>query len=223
MQYIGSLEEKKDNINDSDIMIIEDVEDTKKITIENLKKIITFNMDQKLENVKSTILEENKSIVNSVKDKVNATAEAYYALVRNYEFLNSAYEELKEMFHDYISKISDQKESNSSVNTTPVINTLTTKNNTVVINFTPNKDADGFYIYQNDELIYTLDNNGSISLGHENDIEISAKYDILQMQININSLEAGTEYTYKITSYTNGEDGTKNVGTSSETKTIICQ
>lgn len=102
--YLEALEEKIDDIKDTDIMIIEDKEDTKKITIENLKKVINQETDRTIILVKEEI-QNNLQLENEkLKKELDSVSNAYYGLVRNYEFLNSAYEELKELLNDYISK-----------------------------------------------------------------------------------------------------------------------
>ena len=109
MMYIESLEEKTNEISDTDIMVIEDKDDTKKVSIGNLKKAINQNIDETIIIVKEEIQNDFKNENEKLREQLESVSSAYYGLVRNYEFLNSAYEELKEMFNDYISKTIDKE------------------------------------------------------------------------------------------------------------------
>ncbi|MDD3122005.1 MAG: hypothetical protein PHC62_00650 [Candidatus Izemoplasmatales bacterium] len=96
MAYIDSLTEKIDDISEEDIMIIEDSEDTKKVQIKNLAKAIQKDTEEKIDVVKTATLAECEEKIVLVEEQNNKTLNAYYALARNYEYLNSAFEETKE-------------------------------------------------------------------------------------------------------------------------------
>jgi len=96
MLSISQLTEKIDDIKDSDVMLIEDADDTKSITLDRLSEYLQKNSDKKIEDVKDTIISECKKEINDISTKYQNVAEAYYNLARNYQYLNSAFEAMKE-------------------------------------------------------------------------------------------------------------------------------
>lgn len=230
--FINALEEKMDDIRDDDILIIEDSEDTKKITVGNFKKAITFSSDRKIESVKESIVNELSVSDQMIKDKVDSTANAYYSLVRNYEFLNSAYEELKEMFHDYINKTNNQTGSNTTnpVQEVPVITDISSIDGSITLIWRTVSEADGYIILQ------TIENeDGSLSTSTVDEFEIpiisietgsnnniTSKVFAQEMKIKINDLEVDKHYTFTVVSYKFDENGNRNDKYSAE-KEIICK
>lgn len=213
--FIEELEEKIDEIKDSDIMIIEDSEDTKKVTIEKLKDMLQVNSDKKIEMVKDTIIKDLTKTDNTIKEKVNSTTEAYYSLVRNYEFLNSAYEELKEMFHDYISKIGNtgvtEKTETSSY---PTIKSFNYVDGKLHILWKGVENANGYEIIQKEK-----QDDGTISTNTIENFEIPAtvipgtnntvicRYASSEMEISIGDLEIGKTYNFTIVANIINDDG----------------
>lgn len=231
MMYIEGLEEKLDEIKDSDIMVIEDSEDTKKITVGNLKKAITVSSDKKIESVKETIIKEVSDSDQVITQKVKTVENAYYALVRNYEFLNSAYEELKEMFYDYINRVKETvAETIITRKSVPVITDISTSDSSVTLVWEPVPEADGYIVAQT-----YVDEQGETQTDIIEDTKISnmstatalsnivtATFVATEMKIVISDLEVGKQYTFIIIAYKYDEDGNR-IDTYSTEKEIICK
>lgn len=96
MLSIEQLEAKTDDIQDTDLMIIEDIDDTKKITMSKLMEYLQQNSDKKIEDVKTVIIEKCNEDISKITENYKNVANAYYDLARNYKYLNSAFEEMKE-------------------------------------------------------------------------------------------------------------------------------
>ena len=58
MLSIEQLDAKTDDIKDTDLMIIEDDDDTKKISMLHLMEYLQQNSDKKIEDVKNVIIEK---------------------------------------------------------------------------------------------------------------------------------------------------------------------
>lgn len=229
MLFIESLEEKIE-IKDTDIMIIEDDEDTKKVTVGNLKKAITVSSDKKIESVKESIINDLSVSDQVIKDKLDAVSSAYYGLVRNYEFLNSAYEELKEMFTDYINKVNENNTSSNNISKVPIINDISTSNGSITLIWTGIQNVDGYTIVQS-----TTDENGNLQSANIEDFEISEtqletgtsntvvmRNSMSEFKITINNLDVGTKYVYNIIAYTY-DDNNERIEKQSTEKEIICK
>lgn len=96
MLSIEQLDAKTDDIKDTDLMIIEDDDDTKKISMSHLMEYLQQNSDKKIEDVKSVIIEKCNEDIANITENYKNVANAYYDLARNYKYLNSAFEEMKE-------------------------------------------------------------------------------------------------------------------------------
>ena len=96
MLSIEQLEEKTDAVKDTDLMIIEDADDTKKIVMSHLLEYLQQNSDKKIEDVKAAIVEICNQEIAKITENYKNVANAYYDLARNYKYLNSAFEEMKE-------------------------------------------------------------------------------------------------------------------------------
>ena len=96
MLSIEQLDAKTDDIKDTDLMIIEDIDDTKKITMSYLLEYLQQNSDKKIEDVKNVIIEKCNEDISKITENYKNVANAYYDLARNYRYLNSAFEEMKE-------------------------------------------------------------------------------------------------------------------------------
>lgn len=96
MLSIEQLDAKIDDIKDTDLMIIEDDDDTKKISMSHLMEYLQQNSDKKIEDVKSVIVEKCNEDIAKITENYKNVANAYYDLARNYKYLNSAFEEMKE-------------------------------------------------------------------------------------------------------------------------------
>lgn len=96
MLSIEQLDAKTDDIKDTDLMIIEDDDDTKKISMLHLMEYLQQNSDKKIEDVKSVIIEKCNEDIAKITENYKNVANAYYDLARNYKYLNSAFEEMKE-------------------------------------------------------------------------------------------------------------------------------
>lgn len=96
MLSIEQLEAKTDAVKDTDLMIIEDADDTKKIVMSHLLEYLQQNSDKKIEDVKTTIVEICNQEIAKIRENYKNVANAYYDLARNYKYLNSAFEEMKE-------------------------------------------------------------------------------------------------------------------------------
>lgn len=96
MLSIEQLDAKTDAVLDTDLMIIEDADDTKKITMAHLLEYLQQNSDKKIEDVKTTIIEICNQDIAKITENYKNVANAYYDLARNYKYLNSAFEEMKE-------------------------------------------------------------------------------------------------------------------------------
>lgn len=96
MLFIDQLELKSNDIQDTDLMIIEDIDDTKKITMSKLMEYLQQNSDKKIEDVKAVIIEKCNEDISKITENYKNVANAYYDLARNYKYLNSAFEEMKE-------------------------------------------------------------------------------------------------------------------------------
>lgn len=96
MLSIEQLDAKTDDIKDTDLMIIEDIDDTKKITMSYLLEYLQQNSDKKIEDVKNVIIEKCNEDISKITENYKNVANAYYDLARNYKYLNSAFEEMKE-------------------------------------------------------------------------------------------------------------------------------
>ena len=229
MLFIESLEEKIE-IKDTDIMIIEDDEDTKKVTVGNLKKAITVSSDKKIESVKESIINDLSVSDQAIKDKLDAVSSIYYGLVRNYEFLNSAYEELKEMFTDYINKVNENNTSSNNISKVPIINDISTSNGSITLIWTGIQNVDGYIVVQS-----TTDENGNLQSANIEDFEISEtqletgtsntvvmRNSMSEFKIIINNLDVGTKYVYNIIAYTY-DDNNERIEKQSTEKEIICK
>ena len=96
MLSIEQLEAKTDAVKDTDLMIIEDADDTKKIVMSHLLEYLQQNSDKKIEDVKAAIIEICNQEIAKITEGYKNVANAYYDLARNYKYLNSAFEEMKE-------------------------------------------------------------------------------------------------------------------------------
>ena len=96
MLSIEQLEAKTDAVKDTDLMIIEDADDTKKIVMSHLLEYLQQNSDKKIEDVKAAIAEICNQEIAKITENYKNVANAYYDLARNYQYLNSAFEEMKE-------------------------------------------------------------------------------------------------------------------------------
>lgn len=96
MLSIEQLEAKTDAVKDTDLMIIEDADDTKKIVMSHLLEYLQQNSDKKIEDVKIAIVEICNQEISKITENYKNVANAYYDLARNYKYLNSAFEEMKE-------------------------------------------------------------------------------------------------------------------------------
>lgn len=96
MLSIEQLEAKTDAVKDTDLMIIEDADDTKKIVMSHLLEYLQQNSDKKIEDVKAAIVEICNQEIAKITENYKNVANAYYDLARNYKYLNSAFEEMKE-------------------------------------------------------------------------------------------------------------------------------
>lgn len=96
MLSIEQLEPKTDAVKDTDLMIIEDADDTKKIVMSHLLEYLQQNSDKKIEDVKTSIVEICNQEIAKITENYKNVANAYYDLARNYKYLNSAFEEMKE-------------------------------------------------------------------------------------------------------------------------------
>lgn len=96
MLSIEQLEAKTDAVKDTDLMIIEDADDTKKIVMSHLLEYLQQNSDKKIEDVKTAIVEICNQEIAKITENYKNVANAYYDLSRNYKYLNSAFEEMKE-------------------------------------------------------------------------------------------------------------------------------
>ena len=136
---IDALPEKKGKISDSDLMVIEDAEDTKKITVKELRSALAILSDAKIDNIKEAIMGQVSADMSKQNDDLMKIRNAYYALARNYEYLNSSFNELKEKYfgiktgtlddsniwHDLSELFKDkEEEENSNANTYDVWNRL---------------------------------------------------------------------------------------------------
>ena len=136
---IDALPEKKGKISDSDLMVIEDAEDTKKITVKELRSALAILSDAKIDNIKEAIMGQVSTDMSKQNDDLMKIRNAYYALARNYEYLNSSFNELKEKYfgiktgtlddsniwHDLSELFKDkEEEENSNANTYDVWNRL---------------------------------------------------------------------------------------------------
>ena len=95
---IDVLPEKKGKISDSDLIVIEDAEDTKKITVKELRSALAILSDDKIDNIKEAIMRQVSADMSKQNDDLRKIRNAYYALARNYEYLNSSFNELKEKY-----------------------------------------------------------------------------------------------------------------------------
>lgn len=144
MIYIKNLQEKTNEILNSDIMIIEDSEDTKKITIRALKDFLQQNVDKKIEDVKEDIVEQYTELINEVKTQSDVVSEAYYNLARNYMYLNSAFEEMKE-------KLAEFTENQSQVMLgIPKLLEIVQGNGTIDLKWSIAMNAEGYKVYKKD-------------------------------------------------------------------------
>ena len=96
MLSIEQLEAKTDAVKDTDLMIIEDADDTKKIVMSHLLEYLQQNSDKKIEDVKAAIIEICNQEIAKITEGYKNVSNAYYDLARNYKYLNSAFEEMKE-------------------------------------------------------------------------------------------------------------------------------
>ena len=96
MLSIEQLEAKTDAVKDTDLMIIEDADDTKKIVMSHLLEYLQQNSDKKIEDVKAAIIEICNQEIAKITEGYKNVSNAYYNLARNYKYLNSAFEEMKE-------------------------------------------------------------------------------------------------------------------------------
>lgn len=96
MLSIEQLEAKTDAVKDTDLMIIEDADDTKKIVMSHLLEYLQQNSDKKIEDVKAAIVEICNQEIAKITENYKNVSNAYYDLARNYKYLNSAFEEMKE-------------------------------------------------------------------------------------------------------------------------------
>lgn len=96
MLSIEQLEAKTDAVKDTDLMIIEDADDTKKIVMSHLLEYLQQNSDKKIEDVKAAIVEICNQEIAKITEGYKNVSNAYYDLARNYKYLNSAFEEMKE-------------------------------------------------------------------------------------------------------------------------------
>lgn len=96
MLSIEQLEAKTDAVKDTDLMIIEDADDTKKIVMSHLLEYLQQNSDKKIEDVKAAIVEICNQEIAKITERYKNVSNAYYDLARNYKYLNSAFEEMKE-------------------------------------------------------------------------------------------------------------------------------
>ena len=136
---IDVLPEKKGKISDSDLIVIEDAEDTKKITVKELRSALAILSDAKIDNIKEAIMGQVSTDMSKQNDDLMKIRNAYYALARNYEYLNSSFNELKEKYfgiktgtlddsniwHDLSELFKDkEEEENSNATTYDVWNNL---------------------------------------------------------------------------------------------------
>lgn len=189
MIYIGNLPKKIDSIDDNDIMIIEDSEDTKSVSISDLKKTIMYSSDQKIEAVKESITKEYTKSNEILKNDYNKVSNAYYALARNYEYLNTAFEELKEKFTEYITKTAQVMVG------VPTIISCESTNNEVTLKWDVTLNAEGFKIYRKD-----IDDDGDLELIAS--IESPATLTYTQTE-----LEPNKTYIYYVAAYVNTTSG----------------
>ena len=83
MIYLGDLQEKTNDILDTDIMLIEDEEDTKIVKISTLKTTLQQDSDKKIEDVKKSTLEECQKLIDTLsQQKVQGSYSSGHACVR---------------------------------------------------------------------------------------------------------------------------------------------
>lgn len=144
MIYLDALTEKTENVSDTDIMLIEDDEDTKKIQIKTLKSVLQQDSDKKIEDVKTATLEECQKLIDVLSQQNASVMNAYYALARNYEYLNDAFEEMKEKLAEYVE---NQSQVMLGV---PVISSISNADGRITLQWTDAFNAEGYRIYTKD-------------------------------------------------------------------------
>ena len=144
MIYLDALTEKTENVSDTDIMLIEDDEDTKKIQIKTLKSVLQQDSDKKIEDVKTATLEECQQLIDVLSQQNTSVMNAYYALARNYEYLNDAFEEMKEKLAEYVE---NQSQVMLGV---PVISSISNTDGQITLQWTDAFNAEGYKIYTKD-------------------------------------------------------------------------
>lgn len=144
MIYLDALTEKTENVSDTDIMLIEDDEDTKKIQIKTLKSVLQQDSDKKIEDVKTATLEECQKLIDVLSQQNASVMNVYYALARNYEYLNDAFEEMKEKLAEYVE---NQSQVMLGV---PVISSISNTDGQITLQWTDAFNAEGYKIYTKD-------------------------------------------------------------------------
>lgn len=144
MIYLGDLQEKTNDILDTDIMLIEDEEDTKIVKISTLKTTLQQDSDKKIEDVKNSTLEECQKLIDTLSQQNTSVANAYYALARNYEYLNSAFEEMKEKLAEFVE---NQSQVMLGV---PGDLEATSGTGSITLKWTSAMNAEGYKIYSKD-------------------------------------------------------------------------
>lgn len=101
---INALPAKTDRVSDNDLLVIEDSQDTKKITVKEARSALAVMSDEKLEIIKEDINNHVNEQISEHKGDVVNLRNSYYSLARNYEYLNSSFNDVKEKLYELMNK-----------------------------------------------------------------------------------------------------------------------
>ena len=101
---INALPAKTDRVSDNDLLVIEDSQDTKKITVKEARSALAVMSDEKLEIIKEDINNHVNEQISEQKGDVVNLRNSYYSLARNYEYLNSSFNDVKEKLYELMNK-----------------------------------------------------------------------------------------------------------------------